>query len=70
MITLDDRSVIYPIYGEQCVRCRHWSLERPKDFIGSKCKAFQRIPREILEGKHDHRRPFSGDGGIRFEPIT
>jgi len=66
---LDDRSVDYPIYGEQCARCRHWSNEPPADYIGSKCKAFpRRIPREILEGKFDHSLPFPGDGGVRFEP--
>jgi len=66
---LDDRSVEYPKYGYQCARCKHLSYESPKDYIGSKCAAFSRIPREILEGTHDHRLPFPGDGGIRFEPI-
>jgi hypothetical protein len=65
---LDDRSVEYPIYGEQCVRCKHFIIKPPPDHIGSSCKAFKRIPREILDGKHDHRFPFPGDGGIRFEP--
>lgn len=69
MRIIDDRSVNYPIYGEQCVRCKNWSTERPADDIGSMCKAFRRIPRGILEGTHDHRLPFPGDGGIRFEPI-
>lgn len=66
---LDDRGADYPIYGLQCVRCKHLHDERPEDFIGSRCAAFARIPREILEGKHDHTLPFPGDGGIRFEPI-
>lgn len=66
---LNDESIYYPIFGEQCVRCKHWSPERPVDFVGSKCAAFARIPREILEGRHDHTHPFPGDGGIRFEPI-
>ncbi|MGV8164637.1 MAG: hypothetical protein ACLKAK_07255 [Alkaliphilus sp.] len=69
MRMIDDRAVEYPMYGEQCVRCKHFSAEEPEDFIGSKCKAFPRIPREILEGKRDHRQPFPGDGGIRFESI-
>nr|PZN08600.1 MAG: hypothetical protein DIU64_10235 [Caldicoprobacter oshimai] len=65
---LDDREVNYPRYGKQCVRCKYW-MGIAEDFIGSSCKAFKRIPREILEGKHDHRLPFPGDNGIRFEPI-
>ena len=65
---LDDRSVDYPIYGLQCVRCKHLHDEQPEDFIGSKCTAFARIPLEILEGKHDHAQPFPGDGGVVFEP--
>lgn len=69
VVILDDRAVNYPIYGKQCVRCKHFKLEPPPDGIGSACKAFKRIPREILEGKHDHRLPFPGDNGIRFEPI-
>ncbi|MBS4008706.1 MAG: hypothetical protein KGZ45_09845 [Clostridium sp.] len=68
---LDDRSVNYleyPIYGKQCAGCKHLSLERPTDGIGSKCAAFTRIPREILDGQHDHTLPFPGNNGIRFEP--
>jgi len=66
---LDDRSIDYPIFGLQCVNCKHFSIEPPEDNIGSKCSAFARIPREILEGKHNHTQPFPGDGGIRYEPI-
>ena len=31
------------------------------------CKAFPKIPSEILSGEHDHRKPFKNDNGIRFE---
>ncbi len=66
---IDDRSVSYLLFGDQCARCKHLSSESPADGIGSKCKAFSRIPQEILEGKHDHKLPFPGDRGVRFEPF-
>ncbi|NSW84254.1 MAG: hypothetical protein HPY90_13460 [Syntrophothermus sp.] len=65
---IDDRGTFYPKYGEQCARCKHLSLHSAEDGVGSKCTAFKRIPREILEGRFDHRNPYPGDGGIRFEP--
>jgi hypothetical protein len=34
------------------------------------CKAYPGgIPDAIIEGKVDHRKPFKGDNGIRFEPL-
>ena len=35
------------------------------------CEAFgeQKIPEEIYAGGYDHRQPYKGDNGIRFEPI-
>lgn len=46
----------------QCLKCKHLEPD-------SKCAAFpKRIPQEILENRHDHRQPFPGDRGIRFEP--
>lgn len=48
----------------QCVHCRH----KKKDNI---CTAFSEgIPDKIMSNRHDHRKPFKGDNGIRFEPIT
>ena len=44
-----------------CYSCKHYN----KDLT---CKAFpDRIPIEILKGKHDHRTPFKGDRGIQYE---
>ena len=48
----------------QCYECKH------KTPIGSiaACKAFPNgIPEEILKSEHDHRKPFKGDKGVRFE---
>ena len=52
----------------KCFECIHY-LDKPE--AGKLiCKAFMYgIPNEILEGGHDHTKPFKGDGGIRFEPI-
>jgi hypothetical protein len=49
----------------QCVFCRRRGGDRP----GPGCEAFPAgIPDAILTNRADHRRPYSGDGGIRFEP--
>lgn len=60
----------YPIYGIQCAKCVHLSFDPPADGIGSQCTAFKRIPAEILKGGHDHRQPYPGDGGVKFEQRT
>lgn len=44
-----------------CHECRH-------RLSPLTCRAFpERIPAEILRGKFDHRKPYPGDGDIRFE---
>ena len=48
--------------GQQCPQCEHY-----KSIL--KCRAFPKgIPEHIATGKHDHRKPYKGDNGIRFEP--
>ncbi len=47
----------------QCAHCRHWRE-------GAKCSAFPRgIPLSILTNDSDHRKPYPGDNGIRFDPV-
>lgn len=47
----------------QCALCVHLK----KDL---KCEAFPGgIPEKIIVGEHDHKKPFKGDNGIRFEQI-
>lgn len=45
----------------QCLTCRHYAT-------GMTCAAYQeKIPELIATGEHDHRQPFDGDGGLRYE---
>jgi len=45
----------------QCLRCKHKRFD-------NKCAAFpDRIPDEILLNEFDHREPWPGDGGVRFQ---
>lgn len=47
----------------QCEDCIHIVDSRP----GYYCEAFPKgIPDAILQGDHDHRKPYPGDNGIRF----
>jgi len=47
----------------QCVWCRHRLAD------GQRCRAYpDGIPESIIRNRHDHRKPFSGDSGILFEP--
>jgi hypothetical protein len=55
--------------SEQCWFCKHFNAEFNSD-EKINCAAFNSgIPEEILAGKHDHTKPYKGDGGITFEPI-
>lgn len=52
--------IIFP----QCFSCRHLTKGKPM-----RCPAFpDRIPRDILLNKFDHRKPHEGDHDIQFEP--
>jgi hypothetical protein len=51
-----------------CLQCKHF--DRAGFGRGEpRCDAFPTvIPAEIQFADHDHREPFPGDQGIRFEP--
>ncbi|NCC35144.1 MAG: hypothetical protein EOM24_24500 [Chloroflexia bacterium] len=69
-----------PTYSvPQCLNCRHFiggigpldEEDEPTGPLG--CAAFPAepgIPVAILHSKHDHRHPYPGDNGIRYEPCT
>lgn len=51
------------LYRPGCRSCRHF--EEARGF----CAVFGTAPPlPILAGEHDHRLPFPGDGGGRWEP--
>ena len=53
----------------QCATCRHFYRA---NFGGNYCDAFPKspgIPAAIITGEHDHREPFPGDNGVRYQPI-
>lgn len=61
----------------QCITCRHWvsPLDRSDEDAQSDeptqiCTAFPAgIPDEIWWNRADHRQPYDGDHGIRWEAI-
>lgn len=53
-----------------CPNCKHFAGSITRDGEGIfLCLAFPRgIPTEIITAEADHRKPYPGDGGLRFEP--
>lgn len=50
-----------------CWLCSHFHEGQPQPYT---CAAFpEGIPKEILAGHYDHRKPLPGDEGLRFEPV-
>jgi hypothetical protein len=57
------REMVDDIFGgmPQCDSCVHFQS-------GNLCAAFpDGIPLDIISGKHDHKKPYPGDGGILYE---
>lgn len=47
---------------KQCAQCRFYSE-------GIKCRAFpEGIPKAILSGRHNHKKPYPNDRGFQFDP--
>jgi len=59
------RMLVPLIVINSCMKCRHFHIDDKKVFS---CDAFKKIPKEILLGENDHKKPYSGDRGIQFEP--
>ncbi|MGI5180295.1 hypothetical protein ACQEVZ_28650 [Dactylosporangium sp. CA-152071] len=54
----------------QCWACRHYRswVESPAHLRTSTCAAFpEGIPQTIFFGGADHREPYLGDNGVRWE---
>ena len=64
--SVDDSERYYVGTSPVCEGCRHRIAHSRLC-----CAAFpERIPRDIWNGRNDHRSPYPGDRGIRFAPMT
>ena len=62
LLSVKDSTIHIP--PPPCVGCRYF--DQPE----WNCRAFPLgIPDEIRTGRHDHRHPYPGDGGLQFEPL-
>lgn len=59
---IDDSELLEVIYSPVCARCQNL-IDGP----AHKCRAFDKIPQEIWDGKNKHTAAYPGDHGIRFE---
>ena len=64
MVVIDDSELEKTIFSPVCTKCKHIT-----NMAERKCAAFKSIPAEIWDGGNNHRKPFSGDNGIRFELV-
>lgn len=47
-----------------CLDCKHYH----NGDLGFSCKAYpEGIPKEIMTGEIDHKKPYKNDNGIQFE---
>jgi hypothetical protein len=64
---LDDRELDTRSISPTCTTCKHLNMDRYSDHV---CDAFPNgIPDEIWRGGNDHKKPYPGDHGIRFESV-
>jgi hypothetical protein len=72
-IILDDSELEEIGFSPTCIPCRHFrgSTREDDGTHHHTCDAFpDEIPAEIWRGDNNHRKPYPGDNGIQFEPLS